>query len=319
MLDLVTEHVYNILDHHVFDFTPIRRHYLMATGLTEDDLHDIRATLEDINALKNHVYNHLLVYEPEVKQHFLRILREKIDRYPEAEVENQVIDVLAKSRRLRPREPRGDAHIITPVSGRLSLSFYEPHDADLLQKDAALLVPVYLDRLARVAEFLQTLRPDSPLESAPPKLENRSIFIVHGHNNAVKNEVARFVEQLDLQPIILHEQASEGKTIIEKIERYSRVQYAIILLTADDQGKALAEKKTRPRARQNVVLELGYFAGILGRGNVCCLVDNSQLELPSDISGVVYIPLGGNWKVDLLKELLHAGFAIDTNRLFGPN
>jgi predicted nucleotide-binding protein len=113
----------------------------------------------------------------------------------------------------------------------------------------------------------------------------------------------------------LHEQASGGRTIIEKLERNSDVDFAVVLLTPDDVGaKATATDALQARARQNVVLELGYFVGRLDRSRVCALY-KGEIELPSELLGVVYIPLdeGGAWRVLLAKELREAGFNVDLN------
>ena len=146
---------------------------------------------------------------------------------------------------------------------------------------------------------------------------SRKVFVVHGHDNEMKESVARFLERLDFEAVILHEQASGGDTIIEKIERNADVSYAVILLSLDDVGAAKDKSNTpQPRARQNVVLELGYFVGQLGRSHVCPLV-REPLERPSDIHGVVYVPFDGEqWKVHLIKELKHLGFEIDANKVF---
>lgn len=128
-------------------------------------------------------------------------------------------------------------------------------------------------------------------------------FIVHGHNNALKLEVARFIEkQLKKDAIILHEQANRGKTVIEKFESYSTVDFAIALWTNDDLGKAKNNKKLNPRARQNVIFETGFFIGKIGREKVIILHEN-EIEIPSDYSGVVYIPIEGNWKEQLRTEI----------------
>ena len=92
----------------------------------------------------------------------------------------------------------------------------------------------------------------------PDKSNAKTVFIVHGHDDAVRETVARFVTKLDLVPIVLHEQANEGRTIVDKLETHGNVGFAIILLTPDDIGGPNAGS-LRPRARQNVVLELGYF------------------------------------------------------------
>lgn len=152
--------------------------------------------------------------------------------------------------------------------------------------------------------------------SSKQKNKNK-VFIVHGHDKAAQTKVARFVEKMGLEAIILHEKASSGRTIIEKIEHYSDVGFAIVLYTPDDVGnvKTKAEALNR-RARQNVVFEHGYLIGRLGRENVAALV-TGHLELPNDISGVVYIALdeASAWQLQLAKEMKQSGYDIDLNNL----
>jgi predicted nucleotide-binding protein len=145
----------------------------------------------------------------------------------------------------------------------------------------------------------------------------RKVFVVYGHDNEMKETVARFLERLDFEAIILHEQASADDTIIEKFERNADVAYAVVLLSPDDVGAVKSKAAPlQPRARQNVVLELGYFVGRLGRSHVCPLV-RGTLEVPSDFHGVVYVPFEGeDWKIRLVKELKHVGFDIDANKAF---
>lgn len=143
------------------------------------------------------------------------------------------------------------------------------------------------------------------------------VFIVHGHDESAQNKAARFVEKLGFEAIILHEKASSGRTIIEKIEHYSDVGFAIVLYTPDDVGNVKSKADSlNVRARQNVVFEHGYLIGRLGRENVSALVDG-KLELPNDISGVVYINLdeGANWQLQLAKEMKQSGYNIDMNKL----
>jgi predicted nucleotide-binding protein len=142
----------------------------------------------------------------------------------------------------------------------------------------------------------------------------RKVFIVHGRDNEAKQEVARFIEKLGLQSIILHEQASSGMTIIEKIERYSNdADFALVLYTPCDLGRGTHETKIHPRqrARQNVVFEHGYLMAKLGRENVCALV-KGDIETPNDISGVVDVgfDVQGAWKSELAKELTACGYEI---------
>ena len=142
----------------------------------------------------------------------------------------------------------------------------------------------------------------------------RKVFVVHGHDNEAKESTARFLEKLKLEPIVLHEQANSGRTVIEKFEVYSEdVAFAVVLLTPDDLGKsAKAGASARPRARQNVILELGYFLGRLGRTKVCALYKGG-VELPSDYQGVLYIEIdeAGAWKTKLAQELIQAKITIE--------
>lgn len=134
------------------------------------------------------------------------------------------------------------------------------------------------------------------------KEKNNKIFIVHGHNEEEKRKVKKFLEYLELTPVILHEQANEGKTIIEKLEYYSDVMMAIVLYTPCDEGKSVRECVLNKRARQNVVFEHGYLMAKLGRENVIAL-NKSGVEKPGDISGVLYIDLDeSNWKERLIME-----------------
>ena len=125
-------------------------------------------------------------------------------------------------------------------------------------------------------------------------LDFSKIFIVHGHDGELKESVARIIEKQGIEAIILSEQANTGNTIIEKFEKYSDVGCAIGLFTADDLGRAKANPDDKPRARQNVVFEAGYFIGKLGRDRIVILSD-SGVEIPSDLSGVVYTSTQ-NWE-----------------------
>jgi len=147
-------------------------------------------------------------------------------------------------------------------------------------------------------------------------MSKNKVFIVHGHDNETKQEVARFIDRLGLETIILHEKASSGMTIIEKIEHYSdESDFTIVLYTPCDKGRKSTETKTSAnyRARQNVVFEHGYLMAKLGRQNVCALV-KGEIETSNDISGVVYVSLdlAGAWKIDLSKELKACGYTINS-------
>jgi len=177
-----------------------------------------------------------------------------------------------------------------------------------------------LRQLVAKIDLMKTEVPEQTISSKVPKVDsnetNNDIFIVHGHNNEVKINVARTLEKLGLNPIILHEQANAGKTIIEKFEEHSNVGFAIILLTDDDLGKAKKDENLNHRGRQNVILEMGYFIGKLGRDRVCPLYTNG-VELPSDLYGLLYAEIDSaeNWKIKIAKELKAAGYEIDVNKI----
>jgi predicted nucleotide-binding protein len=155
-------------------------------------------------------------------------------------------------------------------------------------------------------------------ESKKQDKNSKSVFIVHGHDDATKEKVARFVEKTGLVAIILHEQVNKDMTIIEKFEESSKnVNFAVVLFTPDDIAYPLGDKETlKPRARQNVVLEMGYFVGSLGRDRVYVLY-KGDVELPSDILGVVYTKIDDrdSWKLSLAQELKSAGYSVDLNKL----
>lgn len=143
------------------------------------------------------------------------------------------------------------------------------------------------------------------------------MFIVHGHDDGARESVARFLEKIGFEPIILHEQANQGRTVIEKVEAHGDVGFAVVLLTPDDEGsKRGGAIEYRPR--QNVLLELGYFMGRLGRERVCALKKN-DLEIPSDFAGVVWedMDTSGGWKLSLARELQAVGHHVDWNKAMG--
>ncbi len=176
-----------------------------------------------------------------------------------------------------------------------------------------------LKKFHREADLLKEAKP-SIMSTAPiinTGMTGTKVFIVHGHDEAVKQKVARLLEHLEIKPIILHEIPNKSRTIIEKLEQESKdACYAIVLLTADDHGKSKNEEEIKHRARQNVVLELGYFIAKLGRERVCALYEE-DVELPSDFDGVLYTSLDSAdaWQTKLAKELKAAGFDIDLNKL----
>lgn len=170
-----------------------------------------------------------------------------------------------------------------------------------------------IERLDLIPE-VQGMRAPAEKESV---VSSRQVFVVHGRDEAAKEAVSRLLERIGLHPIVLHEQPNAGRTIIEKIEDYSDAAFAIVLLTPDDVGGiAKPRGDLRPRARQNVILELGFFLGKLGRHRVCAL-HTGDIEIPTDFQGVLYVPMdsAGAWRFLLTRELKEAGLEVDLNRL----
>lgn len=161
------------------------------------------------------------------------------------------------------------------------------------------------------------------LTESPIETEIKSVFIVHGHDNGMKQEVARFVERLDLDTVILHEKPNMGRHILTKlIEESSGCRYAIVLCSPDDHGCARGNDEhgkpypLKPRARQNVVLELGLFIGHFGPNGVCALI-KGDVEMPGDYDGVVYVPMDNHegWKLKIINELIARGYEVDKNKM----
>ncbi|BCW12147.1 hypothetical protein NtRootA4_32090 [Arthrobacter sp. NtRootA4] len=144
------------------------------------------------------------------------------------------------------------------------------------------------------------------------------VFIVHGHDTSLKHEAARFLRDLTgEEPVILHEQIDGGRSLIEKFEESAATTaFAVVLLTADDLGRAKDDATDRPRGRQNVVFEMGFFFGSLGRGNVAVIHDDG-IEEPGDVKGMLYVPRdeAGAWKTRIAREINHAGIAVEWSAL----
>lgn len=173
--------------------------------------------------------------------------------------------------------------------------------------------PAYIESMIGILNaYLQIDFVEEEGSSKEKKISDK-VFVVHGHNEAVNQEVARTIEKLGLEAVILKEQPSSGQTIIEKFEQYAKdVNFAVILLTADDK----IDGEDKYRARQNVIFEMGYFMGALGRNHVMCLLQE-QVEKPGDIDGVVYILIdkSGLWKFSMVKELKVCGYKVDANQI----
>lgn len=190
------------------------------------------------------------------------------------------------------------------------------------------------DRLISLAERLDLIDEQpglaGPRSALPPtgalkkpSTANKKVFLVHGQDEEAKAIVARFISSCELNPIVLHEQPNGGRTVIEKFEKEADVGFAVILMTGDDvggrrRGNELASDDLKARARQNVVLELGYFAGRLGRDRVAAL-KKGDIEMPSDIAGVVWTPMdtADAWKMSLARELKAAGYDFDVAKALG--
>lgn len=184
-----------------------------------------------------------------------------------------------------------------------------------------------LEAIALLKEAQRTLREDLrdakfiPSHRVPlskPIPPSNKVFVVHGHDEAAKQGLARFLEKIGLEAVILSEQPDQGRTIIEKFEEYAeQVGFAVVLLTPDDIGNAVSSGIQAARARQNVLFELGYFAGKLGRGRTC-LLRKGDVEMPSDLYGVIYtnLDLDDGWKTKLIKEMKAAGLDFDSNKFW---
>lgn len=200
------------------------------------------------------------------------------------------------------------------VSG-MDMSGYRPAGV----KRIVAILEAAKSELALREELEQVVQSEeSPAEKAVAA-EHGRVFIVHGHDEARKHELLRVLQDVTgTRPIILHEQPSGGRSILEKLEAYAAsAGFAVALLTADDVGRS-TDGDDAPRARQNVVFEAGYFAGRLGRARVV-LLHEAAVELPSDLHGVVYVPLdlAGAWKMKLVHEMASASIAVDWSGLAG--
>jgi len=182
-------------------------------------------------------------------------------------------------------------------------------------QDSITRLEAILERLELIPELSEAF--SSKASAVIASELGSDIFLVHGHDEAAKETVARFIEKLDLKPIILHEQPNVGRTIIEKFVDYTNVGFTIVLITPDDVGAPTNQKDhLQPRARQNVIFELGFFLGKLGRNRVCALYKEG-VEIPSDYKGVLFVPMdeAGAWKLLLAREIKAAGISIDLNKV----
>ena len=215
-----------------------------------------------------------------------------------------------------PKEHAGEQQAITHVTQQLNQSLWpeglritfdgvEPRLGEFVRKDPS---PEFQNDTQEVI---------GSKASATQVVMDDRVFIIHGRDIGTKDTVARFIGDLGLRPIVLQELPNGGRTIIEKFEDYAQTRFAIAIFTLDDEGSLASEPgNPRPRSRQNVIFEFGYFIGKLGRDRACALI-KAEIEIPSDYDGVLYIPLDDtdHWKVQLIRELQHAGYAVDANVL----
>ena len=159
-----------------------------------------------------------------------------------------------------------------------------------------------------------------------PEKSGKNIFIVHGHDHTCLDEVELLLRRVKLDPYVLINNDNSGKTLIEALEEslINDNTIGIVLMTPDDYGKSKrdsADKDPEPRARQNVILELGILIGAVGRKNIIVL-KKGHLELPSDISGLLYIGFNDSVKEksnDLLSALRNKGISIDPDDILRAN
>ncbi len=187
--------------------------------------------------------------------------------------------------------------------------------ADGLKATKATFI-VYLDEIKNEEDTCNIQKVSNPsIGSKKISQKNKDfskVFIVHGHDGEMRESVAHLMDKQGIVPIVLSDEANKGATIIEKIENNSDVGAAICIFTPDDVGKAKSDKDNHDRARQNVVLETGYFMGKLGRDRII-IFSTKDLELPSDLQGIVY--MDSNWRLEMLKELSAMGYDVDLNKL----
>lgn len=203
-----------------------------------------------------------------------------------------------------------DPDLTIQFASKFFVSHTKKYMRDVQQLVSQLIIPFARD-------YRHYIEANGAIESAitiPAKSDK--IFIVHGHDTEARETVARFVEKIGLRAVVLHEQANQGRTIIEKVEANSDVGFAIVLLTPDDIGRSVKNTGYEPRARQNVLLELGYFIGKLGRSKVCAL-KKGQVEIPSDFAGIVWENMdeAGAWRITLARELHASGQSLDWSKM----
>lgn len=193
------------------------------------------------------------------------------------------------------------------------------------------IIKIYKDNISRLINQMQSdieridlihcnIPEQNNAKLPQSKIDERNkkrVFVVHGHDTNVRNEVELFVRSIGYEPIILCKRADKGDTIIEKIEREAKdICFAIVIYTSCDLGKDKNANDLRPRARQNVVFEHGFMCAHLGRERVCALLE-AGVEQPGDLQGVIYKPLDttGAWKYQIADEMKAVGLDVDKNKI----
>jgi predicted nucleotide-binding protein len=195
--------------------------------------------------------------------------------------------------------------------------------------------PVPKQRLQdSIATYTGVAVPNPPLiqtsETAEPQApnsynnENKKVFVVHGHDAVAREQLELVLHKLGLYPFVLQNTSGGGLTIIEALEQEigpnsNQARFGIVLLTPDDMGyvKHDAPENAQPRARQNVILEMGMLISAVGRGNVAIL-KKGHIEIPSDANGILYIPFNEHVKETVPKltdRLRAAGFVLNPSAI----
>jgi predicted nucleotide-binding protein len=185
----------------------------------------------------------------------------------------------------------------------------------------------FKDAVDRTFEILEDLQRELNRSSLPAEVAvaatgthgvdsekngERKVFLVHGHDEAARNAVELTLIRLGLTPIILSQKPNAGRTIIEKFETHADVSAAVVILSGDDFGysRAAGLNEAKLRARQNVIFEMGFFYGRLGRDKVIALLDPA-MERPSDIEAIAFVPMSaGDWRAQLARDLVAAGLTL---------
>jgi len=204
-------------------------------------------------------------------------------------------------------------NIFKNESFSLSIFFVSTPEKEFIQACKEGLLTTKGIFLSYFDEICQDDKITNKLSSNILEKKFNTVFIVHGHDGELREKVARLLENQNIIPIILSEELNKSSTIIQKIEDNSNVAAAIALFTPDDEGRKVGSIEFMKKARQNVVFETGFLMGKIGREHVIIL-SNDEIDIPSDLSGVVYINKS-SWEIKVLKELKAIGYSIDLNKL----